>query len=168
MQYIELIFYFFICVLALTVLVPSLSGAPFVPTARAKVLEMMEMGDVGPGKKVVDLGSGDGRIVIEAAKRGARAYGYELNLILVLISRRAIKKLGLGDNACIYWKSFWKADLEDADVVTIFGLKGLMADLGAKLKRELKPGAKVISFAFTFPGWNHVKGERALYLYVQS
>lgn len=138
-----------------------INGAPYVPT-RAFIVEKMLEG-VGPGMKLVDLGSGDGRIVMAAARKGAEAVGFEINPILVLISRWRIRRRKL--SAKVYWKSFWQADLSPFDVVTVFGITKIMPGLEAKFRKELKRGACIVSYAFALPTWPQTEKHDSLYFY---
>src|SRR5271168_2992410 len=102
---------------------PIIRGAIYFPTSTRSVEIMLRFADVKPGDKLVDLGSGDGRILIAAAKAGAEVVGYEINPILVRRSRRSIARAGFGGrpaesgNAVVHWESFWRADLSQFDVV---------------------------------------------------
>ena len=125
----------------------------------------MELAAVGRGVKFADLGSGDGRVLIEAAKRGADATGFEINPILVLVSRYRIRKEGLADRARVYFKSFWRADFYEYDVLTIFGITRIMPALEKKILNELKPDGRVVSFAFRFPHWPYARVEDGVFLY---
>lgn len=156
-----------ILLLAIAILLgaPLIHGAPYVPTTKNKVGEIINLADIGPGDKLLDLGSGDGRIVIAAARKGVQAEGFELNPILVWISRRRIKKVGLSGKAEIHFKSFWKADFSKYDVVTLFGIEKIMKPLEQKLLSELKPEGKAASFVYQFPNWKPVKSENSIYLY---
>lgn len=140
-------------------------GAPYVPIPKYGLDKMIEYADIKPGQKAVDLGSGDGRIMIAMAKAGAIVYGYEINPVLVWWTRRKIKKEGLEGKAFVHLKSFWNEDLSSYDVVTLFGVRKIMARLEDKLDKELKPGAKIISFGFSFPDWRIIKKDEATFLY---
>ncbi len=98
-----------------------------------------------------DLGSGDGRIVIALARQGAEAHGFEVNPVLTLISLRNIRRAGFHGRAFIHWKSFWRADLSRFDVVTLFQGSFVMRRLEAKVRKELAPGARVVSDYWGFP-----------------
>ena len=142
-------------------------GAPsFVSTHKKAVETIADLaGDVA-GKKVADLGSGDGRIVIALAKKGAEAHGFEINPLLVWQSRLAIKKAGLSGRALIHWQSYWKEDLSPFSVVVVFGISHIMEKLKQKLLKELSPGSIVISYVFPFPNWNFTRHEEnGVYLY---
>lgn len=143
---------------------PIIRGAIYFPTSPRSVGLMLKLADVKAGQKIVDLGSGDGRILIALAKAGVEAVGYEINPVLVRRSRRAIAKAGV--NAVVHWESFWRVDLSHFDTVIVYGIPYIMGALQKKLERELKPGTKVISNAFVFPGWEPVAQEGKIILYI--
>jgi hypothetical protein len=127
-------------------------GAIYDPSTMEQTRRMVEMAGVAVGEKAVDLGSGDGRVVIALARLGAEAHGYEINPVLVARSRRAIAEAGLSKKARIHWGSFWRADLSGFDVVTTFQVGFIMGRLEAKLRRELSPSARIVSHHWRFPG----------------
>ena len=127
-------------------------GAIYVPSTREKTLRMSEMSQVEPGERAVDLGSGDGRLVIELAARGAAAEGYEINPVLVLLSRANIRRAGLAGRAVVHWGSFWRADLSPFQVVVVFQGSFVMRRLERKLRRDLRRGARVVSDYWQLPG----------------
>jgi cyclopropane fatty-acyl-phospholipid synthase-like methyltransferase len=139
-------------------------GAPFVPTQKQTLEKMIEAAKIQPGEKLADLGSGDGRILIAAARAGAEAHGYEINPLLFFWSRWKIRQAGLASKAFVHWKNFWLADFSDYDIVMLFGITGIMPKLETKLKTELKPGARVVSNIFKFPNWESTK-EGAISIY---
>jgi hypothetical protein len=127
-------------------------GAIYVPSSREKTLQMSEMAEVSNGERAVDLGSGDGRVVIELAAKGAAAEGYEINPILVLVSRLNIRSAGLRGRAVIHWGSFWRADLSPFEIVIVFQGSFIMRRLESKLRKELPRGARIISDFWRLPG----------------
>ncbi|MFA5813833.1 MAG: class I SAM-dependent methyltransferase [Patescibacteria group bacterium] len=129
------------------------------------VLNMVALAKVKTGDKMVDLGSGDGRIVIAFAREGLEAHGYDNNPILVWLSRRKIKRAGLQDRAFIHFQSFWRADLSRFSIVTLFGMSHIMSGLEKKLKKELPLGARVLSNAFRFPNWELADKKGAVLLF---
>jgi len=140
-------------------------GPPFAPSSDERVEHILQLARVRPGKRVADLGSGDGRVLIALASAGVRADGYEINPWLVWRSRRAVRRAGLEDSIAIHCASFWKANLGRYDLVVIYGIGYIMENLAAKLERELKDGSKVISVYFEFPEWQPKKvlGDVRLY-----
>jgi len=119
---------------------------------------MLKLAEVKPGELVYDLGSGDGQIVIMAAKEfGARAIGVEIRRDLVEESLRKIKEYGLEDRVTIIHGDFFKVDISDADVVTLYLLTSVNERLRPKLEKELKPGTRVVSHDFEIPGWKPIK-----------
>ncbi|HXF87722.1 MAG TPA: class I SAM-dependent methyltransferase [Xanthobacteraceae bacterium] len=133
------------------------SGQPgkdvvWVPTSQALVDKMLDMAKVTPEDFVVDLGSGDGRTVITAAKRGARALGIEYNPDLVALSRRNAAKEGVANRAQFMRADIFKSDFSRATVITLF----LLPDLNVKLRPtilDMKPGVRVVSNSFTMGDW---------------
>lgn len=135
-------------------------GAPFLATRTDRVKTALMLANIQPGEQVIDLGSGDGRFVIAAAKRGAQAMGYEINPWLVWQSRRR--------GATVIWGSLWQADLSKFDVVFLFFLPVHLPNLEQKLRKELKPGARVVSVAFPLPTWEIAETDNNVYLYQRS
>jgi predicted RNA methylase len=130
---------------------PMLKGAPWIPTRMKKVRQMLSLADIHPQETLYDLGCGDGRFIINAARKfGVKAVGIELNLFLYLWCQLAITILGLRRNVKIKYGNFFKRDLSDADVVVCYLLPETNNKLEDKLLRELKPTARVISNSFVF------------------
>jgi precorrin-6B methylase 2 len=146
----------------------SFRGAVYVPTSREKIKRMIEFANIKPGERAVDLGAGDGRLVIALAKAGAEAHGYEINPFLVFLAKRNIRKAGLSGKAFTHWKSFWREDFSKFDVITVYGESYIMRKLEEKLKKELKKSSRVISNCFTFPMWSPSKKADGVYLYENS
>jgi hypothetical protein len=155
-----------IIVLSFFYIIPWLFGAPFEPTHEKKLKKILKLANVKKGEKIAELGSGDGRIVIAFAQKGAEAHGFEINPFLVFLSRRKIKKLGLTGKAFIHWKNFWKADLSKYDKIILFQFSIIMGQLENKLKKELKPNAKVISYYWKFPKWKYANRIENIFLYL--
>ena len=133
---------------------------PFVPTPQEVVDKMIELAGVKAGDVVYDLGSGDGRIVITAAKKGARAVGFDVDGSLVKESRENIRKAGVEERAEIRQQDILTVDLSGASVVTMY----LLPDVNLKLKphilSQMKPGSRVVSHAFDMGDWKPDKTER--------
>ena len=151
----------------------GVSGAPWVPTWKSDVDRFIGIADILPGQVMVDLGCGDGRLVFAAARVGADARGYEISLLPYLLARlRAPFARGKG-RASIFFRDLWKTDLRDVDVVYFFLMPDKIDRLKEKLMRELKPGAKVISYVWPIKGWNADRelieeGHTSLYLYTKK
>ena len=153
--------------LAMLVLLAACAGptltdtpdSPFVPTPPAVVEEMLDLAAVTASDVVYDLGSGDGRIVFAAAKRGARAVGIELDAKLVQDSRDRAFAQGLGDRATFVWLDVLKSDLKPATVVMLYLFPELNAKLAPKFIAELRPGTRIVSHRFPVADW---KAERTL------
>lgn len=142
-------------------------GAPYVPSRKEDIAKMISLAKIKPDDKAVDLGSGDGRIVIALARKGIEAHGYEISPALVLWSRIKIYFLGLSGLAFIHSDSFWNADLSDFSLVTLFGFKKIMGDLETKLDKELKPNSRIISNMFKMPNWQISGEDNGVYEYVK-
>lgn len=124
----------------------------WVPTPQALVDRMLDMAELTAQDKLVDLGSGDGRTVITAAKRGASARGIEFNPDMVALSRSAALREGVADSAVFEQADIFESDFSDADVVTLFLLPGLNLRLKPTLL-DMKPGTRVVSNSFTMGDW---------------
>jgi SAM-dependent methyltransferase len=124
----------------------------WVPTPQVLVDKMLDMAKVKPGEIVMDLGSGDGRTVITAAKRGARAYGVEYNPDMVALSKRNAEKEGVSANATFVKADLFETDFSKAHVITMF----LLPDINLKLRPkilDLKPGTRIVSNSFNMGDW---------------
>jgi SAM-dependent methyltransferase len=124
----------------------------WVPTPQSVVEKMLELAKVTPRDYVIDLGSGDGRTVIAAAKRGARALGIEYNPEMVELSKRNAAKEGVSDRATFAKADLFESDFSQATVLTMF----LLPDINLKLRPkilDLKPGTRIVSNSFTMGEW---------------
>jgi hypothetical protein len=143
---------------------------PFVPTPQEVVDKMIELGGVKKGDTHYDLGSGDGRIVISAAKKGARAVGFEIDPDLVKESRENIKKAGVENLAEIRQQDILTVDLSPASVVTMYLLPDVNLKLRPNVLSQMKPGSRVVSHAFDMGDWKPDKTERVngrtIYLWI--
>ena len=125
----------------------------FVPTPMPVVDGMLRLAGVGAKDLVYDLGSGDGRIVIAAARRGARGVGIELDPSLVAESTRNAKAAGVASRVQFIEGDIFRTDVSAATVVTLFLLTSINEQLRPKLLRELKPGARIVSHRFRMGNW---------------
>lgn len=144
---------------------PVVRGAIFFPTSNRNIEAMMNMISLRRDGRIADLGSGDGRVLIACARQGIRAEGFEINPILVFLSRRRIRNAHMEHLATVHWKSFWRADLSAFNAIFVYGIPRIMGGLQKKLSRELRPGAKVVSNVFPFPEWTPIAQRGKVYLY---
>ena len=141
---------------------PQLTGGPYVPTPQRVVDAMLNMAQVTDRDYVIDLGSGDGRIVIAAAQKyGARGKGYDIDGELIERSTLAARKLKLEQRVRFEQRDVLQADIREATVITLYLLPDMMRALRAKLLKELRPGTRVVSHDFDFGDW---KPERTVSL----
>ena len=127
---------------------------PYVQTPQNVVDRMLELAKVGPRDFVIDLGSGDGRMIITAAKKhGARGFGVDLDRRLVTLSNRLAAKAGVADRAVFYERDIYQTDLSPASVVTIYLLPEVNLMMRPKLLSMLKPGTRVVSHDYDFGEW---------------
>lgn len=131
----------------------ALAQVPFVATPMKVVQAMLEIAKVGPRDFVIDLGSGDGRIVIAAAKRGARGLGVDLDGALVSDARREAARQGVAGAVQFQERNIFVTDLDQATVVTAYLYPQLLMQLRPKLLAELKPGSRVVLHEFDFGNW---------------
>lgn len=131
-----------------------MSIAPFVQTPVEVAKKMLDISQIRSGEILYDLGCGDGRLIILAAKElGARATGVELREDLIERARTEIKRLNLEGKVNVIQGNFFDVPISDADVVTLYLTSSANERLRPKLEAELKPGARVISHDFKVPGW---------------
>lgn len=124
----------------------------WVPTAQALVDKMLDMAKAAPGDYVIDLGSGDGRTVITAAKRGIKAHGVEYNSEMVALSKRNAEAAGVADRATFVNADIFKTDFSAATVLTLFLLPALNEKLRPAILK-MKPGTRVVSNTFGMGDW---------------
>jgi hypothetical protein len=124
----------------------------WVPTPQALVDKMLEMAKVTPKDYVIDLGSGDGRTVITAAKHGSKALGIEYNPEMVELSKRAAAKEGVSDKATFMKADLFESDFSQAQVITMFLLPSINLKLRPKIL-DLKPGTRIVSNSFDMEDW---------------
>jgi phospholipid N-methyltransferase len=133
---------------------------PFVPSPQVVVDKMVELVGVKQGDVVFDMGSGDGRIVIAAAKKGAKAIGFEIDGDLVKESRENIRRAGVQDLAEIRQQDILTVDFSPASVVTMYLLPDVNLKLKPNLLSQLKPGSRIVSHAFDMGDWKPERVER--------
>lgn len=142
-------------------------GAPWIPTPHKTIRKMLKLARLKPGEILYDLGCGDGRIIIDAAKDfGAMAVGIEIDPIRYYWAKLSILRLRLQDNAKVLFGNFFKSNLSKADVVTLYLLQETNVKLIKKLSDELKPGARIVTNTFTIPGWHAIRRDEQAKIYV--
>jgi SAM-dependent methyltransferase len=146
-------------VIILSFIYAGLRAAPWIPAWQRDLERIIKLAEIKPGQIFYDLGCGDGRVVCAAAKNGARAIGFEISLFQYFLAclRVAFSK---GPKAKIIFKDFWDTDLSQADIVYFFLMPKAYFKLQAKLKRELKPGAKVIAYVWPIKQWEPAKVDK--------
>lgn len=126
---------------------------PYVPTPNDVLEQMLDLADVGSGDYVIDLGSGDGRIVIAAAKRGALGHGIDLDPERVEEARENAESAGVSDRVVFLEGDIFETDFSKASVITLYLLSSVNEKLRPSLLRELRPGTRVVSHSFDMGDW---------------
>lgn len=146
------------------------AGAPYVPSRKRSVEYAIELAKLKPDEWATDLGSGDGKIVLAALRRGANVIGYEISPILSFLSRIRIRSFG--SRGAILRKDFFKEDLSQFDVIFVFQLTRLMPRLSEQLLKKGKLDVRVVSFIFEMPApaWKLIerKGDAKLFVRADS
>lgn len=138
-------------------------GAPFLPILKPEMYKALDLIDLKPGQTLLELGSGDGRVLIEAAKRGINSVGYELNPLLVIYSWVLTRKYR--KHIKIVWGNYWHKKLPEADGVFVFLLQPYMERLDKKIHQSFKRPVKLVSFVFTIPNKKPTKRTKGIFLY---
>ncbi|HXJ08307.1 MAG TPA: methyltransferase domain-containing protein [Burkholderiales bacterium] len=133
---------------------PSKDAGPYVPSPQSVVSDMLKVAEITSTDFVIDLGSGDGRIVLTAAKVfGARGFGVEIKDELVKKANEAAKREGVADRVRFVKQDLFKTDISQATVLTMYLLPDTVNLLKDKLLAELKPGTRIISHDYPLTGW---------------
>ena len=140
-------------------------GAIFVPTNTGALETMIAFAKPKSDDRMVDLGAGDGRIVIAFAKMGVHAVGFEHNPLLVWWARRKMRAAGLGAIATMSTKNFWGVNLGQFNIIVIFGAPHIMEALEKKLDTEVLAGTTILSHLFPLPLWSPVEHKNGVFLY---
>lgn len=128
-----------------------LPGSFYYPSTDNVTKQMLNELEISNKDTLIDLGSGDGKIIFAAAKRGAKAIGYELDPLLVKKSRHKIKELKIEKLASIRQKNFWKANWDEATIIVIYQFPKYVKELESVLENEIKKPTIVVSNAYPFP-----------------
>jgi hypothetical protein len=130
------------------------NAGPYVPSPQSVVTDMLKLADVSDKDFVIDLGSGDGRIVLTAAKVfGARGFGVEIQDKLVRLSNEAAQREGIADRVKFITQDLFKTDISQATVLTMYLLPNTVNMLKDKLLAELRPGTRILSHDYPLAGW---------------
>lgn len=140
-----------------------LVGAPYLPTLRPQVHAALELANVKPGHTLIELGCGDGKVLIAAAQVGVQAIGYELNPILAFIAW--VRTRHYRQHVRIIWGDFWHASWPEADAIFTFLLPKYMNKLDKKITQYSYRPVKLVSFAFAVPDRAPAAEERGVFLY---
>ncbi len=163
------IIFILIVIVAVSIIWPLLLGAAWSPTSVRIVDRMLEMAEIVSGDIVYDLGSGDGRILVEAARKyRAKGVGIEVDPLRVIWSIMNVYIMRLNGSVRIVWGNIFHQDISDATIVTLFLWQRTNQKLKEKLLSELKPGTRVVSYIWTFDDWIPVSADEndRVYLYI--
>ena len=151
------------------VLIPIMGwGGFYVPTSHESTDLMVKLVEIKPTDIVGDFGSGDGRLLIAAAKAGAqKGVGYEIQHWLVKLSKKLIAEEKLEDKIQILPNSFWHADVSNTTVILLYQISYAMKGIEEKLQKELPVGARVAANGFVFPNWKEEKIVGNVRLYIK-
>ena len=144
---------FFVLIL-LWILVPALYGLPPVPTNRDRIQDALQLANLQPGETLYDLGAGDGRVLLIAARDfKAKAVGIEIGPIQCILIWLRITASGLGDQITIRWGNFYKENLMDADAVFVYATSKEVTKLAPHLAAQMKSGSRLISISADIKDW---------------
>ena len=156
-----IIFFILIMIVLGTFALAGILAAPWVPLRKKDVRRMLRLAEVKPGEQVYDLGAGDGRILIIAAKEfGANSTGFEMSVLPYFVAYTKIKLLGLKSRIKLKYCDFYRQNLSQADVICTFLSSKAMEKLKTKIAREAKPGCRIVSYAFSIKGWQPKKTDK--------
>jgi len=138
----------------LWILVPAFYGLPSKPTKPERIRKALQLVDLKPGEILYDLGAGDGRVLLIAAKEfDVKAVGIEVGPIQCAWMWLQVTASGLGDRIKIKWGDFFKTDLSEADVVYVYATSREVAKLAPHLEKKMKRGSRLVSISADFPEW---------------
>ena len=151
----SLVFFILLFVIGLLwILVPAFYGLPSIPTKPDRIRKALKLADLQPTETLYDLGAGDGRVLLIAAREfGAQAVGIEIGPVQCALIWLRLVASGTSDRARVQLGNYYTADLRDADVVYVYATSKEVAKLGSHLENQLKQGSRVISISADFPEW---------------
>ncbi|HET9850563.1 MAG TPA: class I SAM-dependent methyltransferase [Candidatus Saccharimonadales bacterium] len=138
---------------------------PYVPSSDQSTGLMIKLANIRPGEKAVDLGAGEGKLVVAMARAGARAIGIEIDKERAEQSRLAILAAGLSERARILNATFWNHDLGPYDLIVLYGVPSIMSRLEKKILTEARPTSRIVSNYFQFPNLLLAKSIDHIHLY---
>jgi hypothetical protein len=142
-------------------------GPPFVFTPKKIIKQMLSFTSVKKNDTIIDLGSGDGRILLESVPYCKKAIGYEINFFLVAWSNILIKTKGLSEKAHVKCMNYNDASLREGTIVFLYNLPSRLPQLEKKLRKELRPGTKIVSYKFKLSAFTLArKTKSGIYLYI--
>lgn len=144
----------FIILAFLWIFVPTLYGLPLVPTRPERIRQALKLANLQPNEVLYDLGAGDGRVLLLATHEfGAKAVGVEVGPVQCALIWLRITVNGLRNKIRVKWANFYKADLQEADVVFVYATSKEVVKLASHLEKQLKKGTRVVSISADFPDW---------------
>lgn len=153
------------CAFLLFMVLSIIKGAPYVRTDKVTVAKIVELLSSTQTDRIVDIGAGDGELVIALAKTGAKVTGVEINLFLVIVASWRIWRKGLSKNARVLWRNMWWYELCGFNKVVVYGFPTIMDELGRKLRKEVDRPAMVVSNSFAFKNLGKGRNTGKLYVY---
>jgi predicted RNA methylase len=140
---------------------------PYVPSSDERLEVMLKFAAPAAGLKSLDLGAGDGRVVMAMARAGAQALGVEVDPDRAKMANDRIKQAGLDKSAKVKNGNFWDHDFGDFDIITIYGIRGIMPGLEKKFLAEAKPGCRMVCNYFYFPNLRPAEVKDYVLLYIK-
>jgi len=163
--FLQILFLFFLLYFIYLMLYSMLKGAPYAPIRDRHLTNMIKLLKIKKGEKAVDIGAGDGRIVIALARAGAIAHGFEINPLLVLWAKINILRSGMRGKAHVHLQNFITADFSTYDIFTTYLTHFGMKNVELKLSKEAKPTARIAADFFKLPTWKETSHLDTIYLY---
>ena len=153
-----ILFFCFIIVIFGSAAWAGMKAAPWVPTRQKDIKRMLELAEIKSPDLVYDLGAGDGRLVLAVARNfPAKVVGFEFSVLPYLVARVKLLLAGFGTRTKILYRDFYHFNLSEADVILCFLTPKAMCRLRPKFNRELKSGARIVTYAFKIKDWPNVK-----------
>lgn len=140
-----------------------LFGAPYLPTKKVQIAVAFELLDLSAGQSLIEIGCGDGRVLLFAAKKGLIVTGYELNPLLVIIAK--ITNFRYRRQVTVVWGNYWHKKWPSSDAIYCFLLDKYMSRLNKKIITDIKKPVKLASYAFQIPEKKHMRVKQGVFLY---